>query len=517
MALWTKIKFPHIVERLRKEYPNATEEWLNTEYRRIARSSNYECLVEKYGKDKADEMKLKASKCHTLEGCIEKYGPELGPIRYQEMKDKRYKKNSLEGLTELYGAEEARRIMNERNIKSQNSKSLEGYIRRFGEEEGKRRYEKKIANQKKVNSLKWYKEKYGEEEGRLKYDQFRAKCSRANTLEGMKEKHGKEEGARLYKEMKDRQSFGQTLEGYMDKYGPEEGIKRYNEWRDKFGYSHTLQGYIDKFGEEEGTRRYNEAQSKRVYSSSEEGYIERYGPIEGPKKRKEWINKSSMDLENCIRRYGTEKGQEIYDSWVKSSRNTLENFISRYGAEEGTRRYNEANSKRAESHSYQSFIDKYGEDAEEKYREYLNSFKCPGGLSKISQELFDLLKSRLLELGYKESDIFYGKCEFRSKIRRIDINNLKSEESFNVRVDFYLKSEKKVIEFNGDYYHRNPSTNYGDIPDSEEIWKFDRMRERSIYYSDFCDSMVVVWERDYRANKQQVVEQLIEFLTNGKN
>ena len=371
-------------------------------------------------------------------------------------------------------------------------KSKDIFIEKYGESLGTKKYNDYVSNPK-INSLPWYINKYGEDDGRVKYSEFRNKCSLSNTLEGMINKYGKEEGERIYTEMKNKQSFGQTLNGYISKYGLEEGTRRYNEWIKKFSYSHTLEGYIDKYGELEGIKRYNNSSRLKSQSLSLDGFISKYGVEEGTILYKNWIRSSRMTLENCINKYGELEGTKRYESWVNNSRLTLENFISKYGLEEGTRRYNESNIKRFQSITKSS-----------------SGFSpCH---SKISDELFKEISEKLIkDYNYSPEDIFYGENEISLKI-----DNIKTGNKILVRPDFYIKSKKLAVEFYGNYWHGNPET-LSEDDDGEsysEIWNWDKIRIRSMYYSEFIDSVMIVWEKEYLDNKISVVNNIIKFLIN---
>lgn len=78
----------------------------------------------------------------------------------------------------------------------------------------------------------------------------------------------------------------------------------------------------------------------------------------------------------------------------------------------------------------------------------------------------------------------------------------------NYIVDMLL--DKIVIEFYGDFWHRNPKyylaedLHYGKT--SEAIWKYDKRRAQSINKEGY--TTVVVWETDWKNNKEQVIEEI---------
>lgn len=90
--------------------------------------------------------------------------------------------------------------------------------------------------------------------------------------------------------------------------------------------------------------------------------------------------------------------------------------------------------------------------------------------------------------------------------------------------DFTDLKNKKIIEFNGDMYHANPSLyKKGDNPHpfrknitSEDIWKKDNEKIRVANENGF--EVLVIWDSDYRKkskqNKELVIQKCIEFLNN---
>lgn len=309
----------------------------------------------------------------------------------------------------------------------------------------------------------------------------------------------------------------QALPNLIEKFGPEEGKRRYEARNKNVGKGHSLYGYIEKYGKEKGEELYYSSLNKRRFSITLEGFIQNHGLEKGTEMYNNRNKILMKDLNTLIELYGPEEGKRKYDERCKkiSHSSTLEGFKERYGDEEGEAKF--LSHAERSSHTFNNFISRYGEnEGTKKWNEYLMKLsnrtneKC----SKISLELFDFIKSRLIDLGYNESDIFYGKRE-----RSFFIDLLNSDKKVTVKPDFYLESNKKVIEFYGDYWHHNPwSLSESDDGESHsKIWEWDELRIKSMYRSEYVDSVMVVWEKDYKENKQQVVEQLIKFLTDGKN
>ena len=71
----------------------------------------------------------------------------------------------------------------------------------------------------------------------------------------------------------------------------------------------------------------------------------------------------------------------------------------------------------------------------------------------------------------------------------------------NYFLDFYVKDNNKVIEFDGDYWHGERRGNQ----------KRDKEREDDIRQNGFVN-ILRIKERDYKADPQKVVDECIRFI-----
>ena len=114
--------------------------------------------------------------------------------------------------------------------------------------------------------------------------------------------------------------------------------------------------------------------------------------------------------------------------------------------------------------------------------------------SKISQELFARLDEKL-----------GGETYYQTKNYEYLIGDY--------RVDYYRKDTKTVIEFYGDYFHRNPQifaadmVSYGYL--SSDKWLSDANRIARIKESTKVDQVIIIWELDFRLNPTAVVDSII--------
>jgi len=115
--------------------------------------------------------------------------------------------------------------------------------------------------------------------------------------------------------------------------------------------------------------------------------------------------------------------------------------------------------------------------------------------SIISQKLAGMLDSKI-----------HGTCYYASK------NYEKLIAGY--RVDFYHKETKTVVEFYGDFYHRNPNlfesehTSFGVT--AREKWDYDATRANKIKLDKNTNNFIVVWESEFRKNPEQVILNIME-------
>jgi very-short-patch-repair endonuclease len=68
--------------------------------------------------------------------------------------------------------------------------------------------------------------------------------------------------------------------------------------------------------------------------------------------------------------------------------------------------------------------------------------------------------------------------------------------------DFFIKNQNKIIDFDGDYYHRKGSPNE------------QRKKERDAAIIRNGYKILHIKEKDFRTNKQETIQQCIDFINN---
>ena len=83
-------------------------------------------------------------------------------------------------------------------------------------------------------------------------------------------------------------------------------------------------------------------------------------------------------------------------------------------------------------------------------------------------------------------------------------------------MDIYLPDIRTAIEYNGDYWHCNPSLydsvyfNKNKQQFAYEIWERDRIKQKLC--EDQNIDLLIVWEQDYKDNEQLELNRVKEFI-----
>ena len=207
-------------------------------------------------------------------------------------------------------------------------------------------------------------------------------------------------------------------------------------------------------------RRENPELYKDVNTTQIDYWLKKGFSIE-ESKEKISQRQSTFTLEKCIEKYGEIEGLNIWNNrqinWVKEMKKTL------------------------------------------LYRNYRKDFSKPE--IELINEIINILK-------LKDDDHYSGLNE-----QYFIYNNI-TKTFFTY--DFVLKTQKKVIEFNGDYWHCNPLIYKEDFFNknkqmfAKDIWKRDNEKIVSIQQRGY--EVLVIWEKDYNNNKKQTIQDCIDFI-----
>lgn len=229
-------------------------------------------------------------------------------------------------------------------------------------------------------------------------------------------------------------------------------------------------------------------------------YSKNYIHYEGEDKRKEIIKKASENRSYTTRvEYFLEEAQCNWDLatfLLKERQATFskEKCVEKYGEKEGIKRWKERQEK------WQDTLNSKSD--EEKKR--INGLKINGSVnySKASQKLFWKVYSKICN-SYKK--IFFAQLDGKGNIDSSGKNHeyiLELKKEKYCRPDFLVEDIKKIIEFDGSYWHDSVK---GKGKGEKEL-----ERERLIKNEGY--KILHVKEKDFYVNEDEVVKKCLEFL-----
>jgi hypothetical protein len=275
-----------------------------------------------------------------------------------------------------------------------------------------------------------------------------------------------------------------TFDTLKDKFGDEVAKEKWEELRLK-RRTYGKKIMVEKYGDIEGLKRWESALKSKVKTMAERKkikpyrngrtlveYQERYGVKSGYQK---WIERNNKQKYRfSIQYYIDTYGDNYVEEWIKytnsMSKTSLKSYIDRYGNEMGVIKYNE-------------YVYKIVEN-----------LKVRPNYSRISQELF----STLLKYIGNTDNIYFaehgGEFIFYPNSNDDIFGKLKL-----IQVDF--KMGNKIIEFDGDYWHSK-----------QEQMEKDKIREEYLTGKGYFIKRVK--ESEYRANKEYIINECLNFLKN---
>ena len=300
-------------------------------------------------------------------------------------------------------------------------------------------------------------------------------------------------------------SSSQTYEIFQMRYGS--CADKF--WRDyRKSIAITEENMIKKYGEKLGKEKWESYCKLQAETNTFEYKHSKYGMTED--EFKEYNKSRSQTRENMIQKHGLEEGERRWNEYCekqKYSGCSLEYFQEKYGKEKGLEKYKDVCFRK--SHTLESYIYKFGqEEGIVKFNNYYKEIasKNPIFASKTSQDFFDAIYRKLpIELQehtyYKRKNKEYG----------INYNNT------YYFYDFVITNIKYCIEYNGDYWHANPSQyTEADVikyPNQKivkvaDIWERDKLKNNIIKDRKFY--LDIIWESAYNLNPVQTTEEIYE-------
>lgn len=203
------------------------------------------------------------------------------------------------------------------------------------------------------------------------------------------------------------------------------------------------------------------------------------------KKREE--NNNPLTIEYYIKR-GSTKREAKKLLRMRQRTFSLDICIKKLGKDKGKKRFQERQEK------WQNTLNSL--PLEEIQR--INKAKMMNGrgYSKISQELFFKILAIVRE---NYSQIFFATINGEEKFSEYMVVDPENGSKFFL--DFYIKDNNKVIEFDGDYWHGEQRGNKQRDMEREE--KLKQLGYINIFH---------VKERDYRSDPEKVIKECIDFI-----
>ena len=238
---------------------------------------------------------------------------------------------------------------------------------------------------------------------------------------------------------------------------------------------------------------------RKIAGVTKESMIFIHGEEEGLRLWKKYCDRQAETntFEYKMEKYGW--SLEDFEEYNKSRAATLENFIEREGEEEGLRHWNEYCDRQRYTASLEYFIERYGEDGERRFNDWRKKWMtCGNSISKIEIKVREEL-SNYLELD-NQITLKKGKRRYI-----FDMGSIKN---------------KKIIEFNGTYWHCDPRlyepTFVGrkGIP-AKEIWINDYNKNLIAMNEGY--QVYVMWEMDWYKDKKNEINKLLEWWNNESN
>jgi len=389
---------------------------------------------------------------------------DLYPTKWEEFK------NMYDHETALY-----------EYYKFNRSISLEKYILKYGETQGLKLYNEKITarNKKQGNSLEKCINRHGEKIGTEMYYKWKGEVT--NTKENFVRRYGKKLGEERY--LIFCQKNVETIKNMV---------------KPDSSYNTKIEFYMSRgWSEEEAKGKLTSRQN----TSSLAALIRKYGEEEGSKKYQEYGKKKANTLESFIRRHGKEEGSRLYEKWMAFCRynGTLQFFVDKYGEIEGFVEYKKANKKKA--NTLDNFIKRYGDDiGNMKWQKYVDSrFNQTTRYSVVEIKFIENLLQFLKIKGIEFKNKFYKDSQYVFHIGREDVNV--------IMPDLYIKDINMVIEFYGDYWHRNPKK-YND-EESQKVNARDSKRKR-LLENKYGVNFLEIWESDYKHDEDKIFTEIYE-------
>lgn len=412
---------------------------------------------------------------------------------------------------------------------SNRGNTLEKFKNKFGEEIGVikwQQYKSKIGN-----SLQKYKIRYGQQLGIKKWNEYKDKISKSNKnkhgslRQKWSRKYSPEQVQKKYNNW--RQGCSCSKQGFIRRHGQKQGIKKFEQFKQKS--MQTKQNFIKRYGEQKGIQLYNQKNLKIKLSSKRSVLYWMQitkGDYELAISLLKQEQKRSLDF--FIKKYGHEDGNVIYKQKIEKQKASIiekwkDNDYKQFHKIK-TKEYFDNLTKQQKIQKYSiknKYIKKYGEkNGLEKFQNiyiqrslHINQFLQ---YSKVSIDAIQILIQELVsKYGSEITNIYYKDKQFFI--------------IYNNRLyfyDFYCKIKEKavIVQFQGDFWHANPN-----IYTQQFVHPISGLSAKQIWEKDFqkreialqkVEVYLCIWQKQYKENKCNTINNILNIIQeniNGKN
>ncbi|CAB4130211.1 hypothetical protein UFOVP116_325 [uncultured Caudovirales phage] len=260
----------------------------------------------------------------------------------------------------------------------------------------------------------------------------------------------------------------------------------------------TLENLIKKYGEVAGTEKWNQYREKQAKSNSFEYKQEKFNWTKD--QFDEYNSSRAQTLEKMMMRYGEIEGAAKWENYClrQAYTNTKEYFVEKYGEEVGVEKYLSVNKKKAITTNplaLSNHLNISVEDATGIIVSRQKSF-----FSNIEKEFIELIEKKI------------GKLQHTSLHKPFGLWST----YLNTYVVYDIKHNDYVIEFNGDYWHANPllykETDMLRGKSAACVWEKDMLKLKTA--QDRNLKTLVIWESEFKVNKEATIEKVIKCISN---
>lgn len=257
----------------------------------------------------------------------------------------------------------------------------------------------------------------------------------------------------------------------------------------------SLATLVQKYGEQEGNRRWVIYKEKQSHSNSFEYKKQKHGWSE--EEYREYNLSRSITPETMVKKYGLEEGIRRYQKYCDKQKLTKSKdyVVAKYGID----KWIEINTKKANANSPKFISDRDGISLDEAVAKVAARYKN-AYVSDLELEFVNELEKLTGPLSHTNNNTPFGKWS----------------NDMNRYVVYDVKHGNCIVEFHGDYWHANPKIYSADDlirgKRAQDIWlqdeqKLDIARNAGL-------NVMVVWESDYLARKEQILEEVSRWILN---